>query len=180
MTDPSGDRCTGHCCEDVGLSLSPAQLRDGYMAFIRPPEFREAERPSMHAQDGRGRMSQVEGIYQDIALIYPMLTYSHQDYQHEDRDKDAPADPNRPAVYHYSCKHFDRRARACTIYDIRPKMCSSFASCERGCGYAKCTWTEATERRRVLLERRRAEEANATLRNNARDLEVGERAERMS
>ncbi len=86
----------GHCCQDVRLAESPELLEEAYRNWINIPS--------------------IDPKFSEIYLIYPMLTFLF-----ERPDEDLP--------YHYRCKHYTRDADnlpACSIYDIRPKMCSGF------------------------------------------------------
>lgn len=57
----------------------------------------------------------IDPNFSDIYLIYPML-----EFKFEKPEEDLP--------YHYFCKHFTHidGIPACSIYEIRPRMCSGF------------------------------------------------------
>lgn len=128
------------------------------MAFIERqggPLDREPVRFGAKARSvlGGGRTP----VYEDIHLLYPMLTFTRMDTQHPDvPEEDAKlfrSSSDKSPVYHYECKHFD--GSNCTIYDVRPRMCSGFAADSQGCGYKSCTWGEATKRRADWREARK-------------------------
>lgn len=87
--------------------------------------------------------------HSDIHLIAPMVEYLGDDapqprlinvYRHKGAEKD-------PKNYRYRCKHFDRKTRNCTIYEIRPWMCRHYPG-PIGCRYAACTWEERKQEKR--------------------------------
>ena len=152
-------RCSGHCCRDIGLALSPEELRASYMRFVESQgghldrhQISAGKMPRNHLG---GRSSTT--VYEDIHLIYPMLTFTHQDAVHPDVPEEEVklfgSGKRESLVYHYTCKHFD--GANCTIYDIRPRMCSGFAADAQGCGYKGCTWTDATKWREDWRESRK-------------------------
>jgi len=131
------------------------------MLAIRSKDFREQVVIEMQGRDRHrlgGKLSLP--IYQDIELIYPMLTYIRQSHEHPDgeRTREAGLESASDPVYHYKCKHYV--GGNCTIYDIRPRMCSSFGADERGCGYSACTWSESRARHTRYLEKRREDAEN--------------------
>ena len=109
----------GLCCQDLRLAESPDALRTAYEYWKRS--------------------SGIDPNFSEIYLIYPMLSFKF-----ENQDEDFP--------YHYRCKHFTTDTSgvpACSIYSLRPKMCSGFPYYEEvahldrsgplspyeGCGY---------------------------------------------
>ena len=143
-------RCSGACCKNIGLSVSPDEMRASYMRFIEAQNGR-LERTAIrssardpHTLYGGGNQ---EPIYEDIHLTYPMLTFLYEDNTHPEGDVHQTG-----TVYHYKCKNFVDGD--CSIYAIRPRMCSSFGSGDTGCGYKKCTWKEATDKRKKLNDKR--------------------------
>ena len=128
------DRCMGACCEDIGLFISPDQLKKSYDRW-KSVESTNARLVSMNP-------SPEQTIYSDIHLIYPMLTFKKENYKH-------PANPHRRTtdkVYHYTCKHYDSKKRACSIYEDRPQMCRTYP--DGGfCTNPKCQWKEQVKGR---------------------------------
>lgn len=109
----------GICCQDVRLAEDPALLKRAYEFWIKSPS--------------------IKPTFSEIYLIYPML-----EFKFENTAEDLP--------YHYRCKHFkhdDTGLPACSIYEIRPRMCRDFPYYEdvpnldrngplspyEGCGY---------------------------------------------
>lgn len=86
----------GYCCQDVRLAEEPDLLKTAYEKWRS--------------------LSTVDPKFSEIYLIYPMLTFLF-----ERPDEDLP--------YHYRCKNFSHDAQglpACSIYEIRPRMCRDF------------------------------------------------------
>jgi Fe-S-cluster containining protein len=140
------DCCTGHCCEDIGLSISPRILEVVYQNWIFEKLYKNGDHIGMNCQipdwSSLKNSSLFSGIIHDIHLIYPMLIFVYKDDIHPDggvQIKDT-------VVYHYRCKHFDKAKRICTIYDIRPRMCRSFPN-NGFCGYENCTCREFVHQR---------------------------------
>jgi Fe-S-cluster containining protein len=109
----------GYCCQDVRLAEPPELLEKAYRFWLRSPS--------------------IDPRFSEIYLIYPML-----EFKFEEKDADL--------AYHYRCKHFTHDSEgipACSIYDIRPRMCRDFPYYEdvehldrneplspyEGCGY---------------------------------------------
>ena len=147
-------RCTGHCCEDVGLYVGPEELKTQYYRWIESGHYhgRDYRSPNASAEDPYANDLCVQRDYarltECIHLLYPMLVFTHEDREHPDR----PGAPQDRRVYHYRCKHFDQEKRACSIYEIRPFMCRQFGT--DGCGYKGCTWKSATDKRMDELKSR--------------------------
>lgn len=159
-----GTDCSGHCCEDIGLDVSPEDMRASYMRWLES-QGRECRGPEIGMNAERIKMRRdTTPLYQDIHLIYPMLRFLRQDTIHPDGGREV----GRP-IYHYTCNHYDAAKGRCGIYAIRPVMCSSFGANSSGCGYAACTWAEACEkgRKRVaefderVLSKEQSEEGKA-------------------
>ncbi|MDY6934306.1 MAG: YkgJ family cysteine cluster protein [Spirochaetota bacterium] len=86
----------GYCCQDVRLAEPPELLQRAYKNWRN--------------------MSSIDPKFSEIYLIYPMLTFKHEN-------------PSEDLPYHYYCKHFTHTENgipACSIYEIRPKMCRDF------------------------------------------------------
>ncbi|MFH0974501.1 MAG: YkgJ family cysteine cluster protein [Spirochaetota bacterium] len=109
----------GYCCQDVRLAEPPDMLERAYNYWKK--------------------IKSIDPEFSEIYLIYPML-----EFKHENPEEDLP--------YHYRCKHFSHDADglpACSIYEIRPRMCRDFPYYEdvksldrdeplspyEGCGY---------------------------------------------
>jgi Fe-S-cluster containining protein len=100
---------------------------------------------------------QGQSFVNDIELIYPMV--KHLGFIEQPMQGVNPAPPGTASHgNYYSCKHFDRESRNCTIYEIRPGMCRDYPY-RSTCNYAACTWHERKtqpiareERLRVLNE----------------------------
>lgn len=150
------DRCSGHCCENFSLPLSPAELEASYYAWLG-----REQGSSYVGMNGR----ESPRVCQDIHLIYPMLVYLG--YTDKRPPKINPSDEKllgKPEVklHRYRCKHLDPKTRDCTIYEIRPVMCRTYPD-GRTCNFAGCTWSkyraephtkaELAERRRELRKR---------------------------
>lgn len=118
--------CKGFCCDDIGLSTAPHELKNSYHKWL---------------QDGKTGglnigMSVKENEvkkYVDIHLMYPMLVFMFQDNIHPDGDI---ITNKSNIVYHYYCKHHNKKTGNCDIYEERPMMCRTFP--DNGfCGYRK-------------------------------------------
>jgi len=122
--------CKGFCCDDIGLYVSPSELQNSYHEVMLPHRDR-GKSMSMSAED-------TEKIprWEDIHLTYPMLIFSHQDYIHPDGEINYDDENSREAVYHYSCKHHNKKDGGCDIYEERPMMCRTFPN-SGFCGYRK-------------------------------------------
>lgn len=149
------DRCTGHCCQNFYMPLSPDELERGYRRW---------------STDG-GTQIQMNGkrdspIYRDIHLIAPMVVYLGPDAKMSrcvnPTDETLLGKPELPS-HRYRCKHFDPKAKVCTIYDIRPAMCRDYpgedwpnASIEKRatCNYAGCTWKARKAKRETKAQLR--------------------------
>lgn len=127
-----GDRCTGDCCENFTLPVSPEELEANYHRWV------------IDGQPLGMNRAAPKTWFQDIHLIYPMVTYlGYTDITPPKvnlTDEQILGNPE-PKFHRYTCKHFDPKTRNCTIYEIRPVMCRSYPhGC--GCNYAGCTWDE--------------------------------------
>ena len=90
-------------------------------------------------------------IYKDIHLITPMVIY----LGFTDKKPRQIVKSKKPSINHrYRCKHFDAKAKVCTIYEIRPAMCRDYPG-KTGCNFAGCTWKSA--RRKPLTKKQKAE-----------------------
>lgn len=132
-------RCTGHCCQKFFLPHSPAELRAAYMHWVksRDPKYEHPLMLGEHSYGGR------VALIIDIHLIYPMVRFITR----------ADKPPYRVAKKHdftkgahyYTCVHWDKKSRFCSIYEIRPQMCSEYPY-HGACNYAACTWEERKQK----------------------------------
>lgn len=133
MTEENTTRCTGHCCEAFTLPFPPEHLRELYIMSRDHLEGRVHLRMNDDLQLHEPR------LIEDIHLIYPMVSYLGH-IPTPMAGVEPPSNPEARAHY-YTCKHFDRVSRNCTIYEIRPGMCRSYPY-SSDCNYAACTWIE--------------------------------------
>jgi Fe-S-cluster containining protein len=126
-------KTSGKCCENIGLNVSPVDLKLSYKNWMElnrgyPDRgYLEMERP------GDLRIRNHGLWYNDIHLTYPMLEFLYQDNIHPDGDIKVDH-----IVYHYRCKHHDKKTGKCTINDIKPTMCISFPDYGH-CKYKGCS-----------------------------------------
>ena len=123
-------RCTGHCCEIFSLPFSPDELRTAY--------YRWQSNAGNNAPVLMGGSETTQTIYNQIYLIAPMAKYLGFKLTPFKRVNKPDGRPQ--AGHYYTCKHFDKKERKCTIYEMRPQMCREYPY-ERTCNYEKCTWT---------------------------------------
>jgi Fe-S-cluster containining protein len=119
----------GHCCEDIGLYISPEEMKLTYERWVKGLN----NSPSIKMSENSGNKS--ERNYGEIYLLYPMLIFTKQDYTHPEKPKEKKVGK----VYHYTCVHYDKKKRECGIYDIRPYMCRSYPN-NKFCNNPKCQW----------------------------------------
>jgi len=123
-------RCSGHCCQNVCIAISPERLKASYLLKGRDKENRIFSSKEYWNND-----------FIDIDLIYPMLRFKRKQTVHEDSGDLDPGLAKKfskgSKYYVYSCVHHDTKTGNCTIYDIRPEMCRTHGL--SGCGYTGCT-----------------------------------------
>lgn len=141
-----GKRCTGHCCKNIGLPVSPEEMKDSYNAWIK----RSGNESFSKAVLSMSKKETYLKVYSEIHLVYPMLTYLRKSTTHPDGGKQGKGNGEKPTVYHYKCKHLINSK--CSIYEDRPEMCRSHARESMGCGYTQCKWDDAVERRKKWNE----------------------------
>ncbi len=122
-------RCTGHCCRRITIPYSPDDMKKAYNAWYSGRE---------HFYD---RSRNKKSVPKDIHLLFPMLKFLGWSTSHS-------ASGKLPEWYEpdgktklwpvYSCKHFDSKEKLCTIYDQRPRMCSSYPDGKQ-CKFRGCT-----------------------------------------
>lgn len=125
-----GNRCTGACCLDIGLRVSPEEMKESYEAWLK--------KPNLVMANGNKNST----IWHEIWLIYPMLKFLRKDKIHPE----FPWQKQLETIYHYECKHFDKKKKICTIYDSRPDMCSSYPNKEY-CANPECKWIDKCKTR---------------------------------
>lgn len=139
------DRCTGHCCRDFTLPMGPEELWASYARWMAGGEKR-----SLPSMSGAAETP----LYLDVHLIAPMVVY--KGYHNRDSKRINPSDEGllgkpESKAHHYTCKHFDPKAKACTIYEYRPAMCRSFPG-PFGCNYLGCTWKRRRRKKQSKKE----------------------------
>ncbi len=118
--------CKGYCCDDIGLVVSPNELQNSYHNFMSWKDTRKRK-----DQMSMSHMNTDGHLWDYIWLTYPMLVFTHQDNIHPDGDT-----TSKSIIYHYSCKHHNKKTKDCDIYEERPMMCRTFP--DNGfCGYKK-------------------------------------------
>ena len=127
-------RCTGHCCQTFTLPLGPDELMDIYRRWADPMR-----------KDGQGFPDRT---LSDIHLIAPMVTYLGFFLEPPVKVVNTVV-PH--AAHYYSCKHFNREKKICTIYEDRPGMCRDYPY-GRKCNYAECTWSEEKAEKKTGTE----------------------------
>ena len=137
-----GDRCTGHCCQNFYIPLSPEELEAGYHRWRAGGE-------QLNMNGGKPNP-----IYKDIHLLAPMVVYlgfTDKAPKEIEKSEGPPVKAHR-----YRCKHFDPKTRDCTIYSMRPQMCRDYPSSE-GCNFAACSWK--SRRRKKKSKKQKAAES---------------------
>jgi Fe-S-cluster containining protein len=153
-------RCLGHCCEAFTLPMPPDEIWAAYYRWLRMHTGRVSETRELRRSDHEpdGLVSARKGLITDIHLIAPMVVYLG--YGPVPWKKVVPDDEEllggkRRKFHIYTCKHFDKKKRECTIYEFRPMMCRDYPY-GKGCNYAACTWKHH-KRPAVDLKKKRAE-----------------------
>lgn len=119
--------CKGFCCDDIGLSTAPHELENSYHKVIKGDSGKNDYGLSLSINETKNPK------WVDIHLTYPMLVFTHKDNIHPDGDVKT-NDSN--IVYHYRCKHHNKKTKDCDIHEIRPMMCRTFPD-NKFCGYRK-------------------------------------------
>ena len=153
------DRCTGHCCRCFTIPFAPHELEAAYWRWQKGGTPFES----------RGQQPMPD--YTDIHLIAPMVTYIGAFEKPPKAAKQInPADVQLlnagkfgAPVHFYSCKHFDPQKRICTIYSMRPMMCSAYPN-GKPCNYAGCTWKKVKAKKETPVQiRARRKQVRADL-----------------
>lgn len=132
MSKGKAGRCTGHCCTNFHLPLSPEELMNSYHQWIS--QGQGSNKASLRREVSQGAIDPI--LHGDIHLIAPMVEYLG-------KNAPRPRMVNTPQYvgrgeYRYRCKHFNKKTRLCSIYEIRPWMCRYYPG-PGGCNYAACT-----------------------------------------
>lgn len=153
------DRCMGQCCEDVTLKISPEELELSYHLWLRQREDRGHDDIKM-SEDSKILDRLSHNIFKDIYLVYLMLIFSHKDNNHPEFSKDHPASKldKENIYYHYKCKHYDKKNRKCTIYEVRPWMCRSYPN-GKPCYNKGCQWRKQIKWRKEITKKKIVEKS---------------------
>lgn len=130
-------RCTGHCCQNFYLPFSPDELDRSYRRWKSGGE-------QIHMNDGKSGP-----IFKDIHLITPMVV--HLGFTDKEPRQIVKSGGPPVKAHRYRCKHFDAKAKVCTIYEIRPAMCRDYPG-KAGCNFAACTWKSARRKKTKLTK----------------------------
>lgn len=122
----------GACCENLALSVSPAELELAYRCWIKPVEDSGGNRRTILSMDKEDRA--YYRMFDEIYLIYPMLEFLYADHIHPNGNEYREYE----IFFHYRCRHHDKTTGKCGIYSIRPKMCISFPD-GHPCKYEGCS-----------------------------------------
>lgn len=128
-------RCTGHCCEDFTLPVSPMQMAwwKKLIGLGKPPYYMRTVKYRRWAEGSNGGYKTHYWV-EEIQKIADMVIFIRS-------DKTCKNNPGKKAdhvLYHYTCKYFDPKTRNCTNYENRPAMCSTFPTSDV-CKYRGCT-----------------------------------------
>lgn len=130
-------RCTGHCCKDFTLPISPMQFAwwAKLVKLGKKPIFWRLYGPRRSFGDmARGAVT--NHIPEEIAKVADMVIFKFA-------SKTCLGNPGRKIphlLYHYTCRHFDEKSGNCTNYANRPDMCRSYPNGGM-CKYKGCTNT---------------------------------------
>ena len=138
-----GSRCTGHCCEVLTIPMSPDELQTAYHRWHTGAG--NTTPVSMNATEV------TKTINSQIYLIAPMLKYLG--FMRPPVKSVNKSDGRERAHHYYTCKHFDKKARQCSIYEMRPQMCREYPYGST-CNYAACTWTKRKAKKETPVQRK--------------------------
>jgi Fe-S-cluster containining protein len=141
------NRCMGECCEDIGLSYSPEDLKNSYQIWVASRDGHTSGVSMMKSEKNVQRWA-------EIWLLYPMLTFARADKRHPE----SPYKDGESIVYHYTCKHFNEKTRLCDIYEERPYMCRVYGENGHICRNPRC-------RCKAQYEKRKKADREAEIRN---------------
>jgi Fe-S-cluster containining protein len=126
--------CEGFCCDDIGLQISPDELQESYHAWLRETSI---GKPPLSMEDiSMAHNQKGLRLWNEIYLIYPMLEFLYHDHIHPDGEIDFSKEKDIRIIYHYRCKHHNKKTGDCDIYEERPMMCRTFPDTGY-CGYKK-------------------------------------------
>lgn len=132
-----GARCTGRCCRDFDLPMSPGAARIMALAAEKgrgldtPNGYRSPVRMADHYAGGRAYPGACVrlGSRAEAVLIGSMVRFIGR---------------NGRGVHHYACTHLDGEGN-CSIYEQRPEMCRDYPYGET-CRFRECAWDEVAAR----------------------------------
>lgn len=151
MNKRTTDRCYGACCRCFTLPFSPRELESAFFRWKNgsgPPITKNA--------------SAAQPIYQDIEIVAPMVVYlgefkrtpkagAHINPTDEELMNNGGFEKPR---HYYRCKHFDPKAKVCTIYAMRPAVCRGYPY-GHDCNYQGCTWKDVRAKKETPAEIRK-------------------------
>lgn len=150
----------GECCEDIGLDFSPEQIKNSYFYWLKRGETK-GDTISKKFENNRPDPN----WHTDIHLIYPMLIFIRADHTHPE----IPSEKHEKVIYHYTCKHFDKKKKICTIYEFRPTMCRTYPDFGY-CRNPKCRWKKQVElRKKAEVQRKEKGKLRKNLRKNLKE-----------
>ncbi len=158
--------CGGACCKRFVLPYSPEELQEQYRAWLVGSRDGHAS-PVLQKRGDAGdegfglkRSHTEEHLYVDpeIYLIYPMLDY----LGYENFEPKRPRKRIKERMHHYTCKHFCKISKRCTIYENRPLMCRRFPNGD-ACPYPEC---QLPGNKKKLAEQKRRAKKFAVLKEN--------------
>lgn len=112
--------CGGKCCERFVIPFSPEDLREMYQGWLVSGTHSSPVMSKRH-QDSHSNYRDTRRD-PEIYLLYPMLKYLGFKYTE-------PCNPRKKlknGSHQYTCKHYDKKTKLCTIYEIRPRMCRDY------------------------------------------------------
>jgi len=110
-------RCSGHCCKQFHIPVSPEELKKDHEIYLAWAE--DQSKPPPH--------------FKEIHIVGPMLIYIGRG-----NFLDGEFAPDENGTYFYTCKNHDVVTGDCKIYQNRPKMCSDYPY-GGVCAYKGCT-----------------------------------------
>ena len=137
------DRCTGHCCRNLTIPISPEELLASYQRWHGEGKVQVFK--STNTKD-------TGPVYVDIHLLAPMLEYlgkSTKPYKTVN-PTDEQLLGTEPERHRYRCKMLDREGN-CSIYEIRPAMCRDYPYAG-DCLYAQCTWKARKQKKETAAQ----------------------------
>ncbi len=111
------DRCTGHCCEKFQLPWNQKGLD-------------KALEDTLH-----GTM-----VWQDMEFVHDMVIFIGP--TEESLIENLENTDSGQQFWDWTCRHFDKENRICTVYDKRPQMCRKHGV-DYPCATQGCTMKSA-------------------------------------